>query len=173
MSVNCAWADPRQEELKPCPFCGSTDIYPTFEEGCINDSAVVFCNSCKVSVKVESNDQEGYTAETERRALEAWNKRVDPYDLTDLHDSLSQGMARLNEQARRSMAEMAESLRKAMQRTAPVRGKWEKLPPEDGTQLLFNWHKCTNCGCNSMILSPYCPACGAFMENYKRMSDNK
>ena len=63
-------------ELKPCPFCGSTDIYATFEQGCIDDSAVIFCNTCKVSVKLEENDQEGVNEITKRKAVEAWNRRV-------------------------------------------------------------------------------------------------
>lgn len=63
-------------KLKPCPFCGCSAIYLTFERGYLDDSAIVFCNGCKVSVKVESNDQEGITAETNQRAIEAWNRRV-------------------------------------------------------------------------------------------------
>jgi Lar family restriction alleviation protein len=63
-------------ELKPCPFCGTPYPYITFEHGYIDDSAVVFCNHCKISVKLEENDQEGYNATTKRKAIEAWNRRV-------------------------------------------------------------------------------------------------
>jgi Lar family restriction alleviation protein len=63
-------------ELKPCPFCGAPYPYITFEHGYIDDSAVVFCNHCKISVKLEENDQEGYNATTKRKAIEAWNRRV-------------------------------------------------------------------------------------------------
>lgn len=65
-------------ELKPCPFCGTPYPYITFERGYIDDSAVVFCNNCKVSVKVEENDQEGFNDETRRRAIAAWNRRAEP-----------------------------------------------------------------------------------------------
>lgn len=63
-------------ELKPCPFCGDPYPYITFEPGYLDDSAIVFCNACKVSVKVESNDQEGFNDKTKIRAIEAWNRRV-------------------------------------------------------------------------------------------------
>ncbi|MBQ6240895.1 MAG: Lar family restriction alleviation protein [Firmicutes bacterium] len=63
-------------KLKPCPFCGCTDIYITFEHGYLDDSAIVFCNNCKVSVKVEENDQEGFNEKTAKRAVEAWNRRA-------------------------------------------------------------------------------------------------
>ena len=64
-------------ELKPCPFCGAPYPYITFERGYIDDSAIVFCNACKISVKWEGNDQEGFNDETERKAIEAWNRRSD------------------------------------------------------------------------------------------------
>lgn len=63
-------------KLKSCPFCGSEDIYLTHEPGYIDDSAIIFCNSCKVSVKLEANDQEGINDITETRAIEAWNRRA-------------------------------------------------------------------------------------------------
>lgn len=65
-----------KKKLKPCPFCGSTWLYITTEHGWLDDSTVIFCNSCKASVKLEENDQEGMTEETKRKAVEAWNKRV-------------------------------------------------------------------------------------------------
>lgn len=64
------------EKLKPCPFCGVPYPYITFERGYLDDSAVVFCNACKISVKLEENDQEGYNDVTKRKAIEAWNRRV-------------------------------------------------------------------------------------------------
>jgi Lar family restriction alleviation protein len=63
-------------DLKPCPFCGTPYPYITFEHGYIDDSAVVFCDHCKISVKLEENDQEGYNATTKRKAIEAWNRRA-------------------------------------------------------------------------------------------------
>lgn len=66
------------EELKPCPFCGAGAgcIYLTFEHGYLDSSMIVFCDSCKISVKLEDNDQEGDTDETRRKAIEAWNRRA-------------------------------------------------------------------------------------------------
>ena len=70
------------DKLKPCPFCGANkyNIYLTFERGYIDDSMVVFCNACKVSVKLEENDQEGNTEETRAKAIEAWNRRAGEQD---------------------------------------------------------------------------------------------
>ena len=62
-------------ELKPCPFCGTPYPYITFERGYLDDSAVVFCNACKISVKLEENDQEGFNDATKRKAIDAWNRR--------------------------------------------------------------------------------------------------
>ena len=64
------------EELKPCPFCGAPYPYITFEHGYLDESAIIFCNACKISVKLEENDQEGFNDETKRKAIEAWNRRA-------------------------------------------------------------------------------------------------
>ena len=63
------------DKLRPCPFCGSEDIYVTLETGYIDDSVVVFCNTCKVSLKLEDNDQEGDSTYSRIRAVKAWNRR--------------------------------------------------------------------------------------------------
>lgn len=63
-------------KLKPCPFCGVRYPYITFERGYIDDSAVVFCNACKISVKLEENDQEGFNDAAKEKAIEAWNRRA-------------------------------------------------------------------------------------------------
>lgn len=65
-----------QKQLKPCPFCGSDVIYITHRNGYIDTTVIVFCNSCKISVDIEENDQEGWNGETVRRAVKAWNRRV-------------------------------------------------------------------------------------------------
>lgn len=64
------------EELKPCPFCGSTAIYQCMDYGYINDSVVIFCNSCKTIVKIEANHENGWSEEALHRATEAWNRRA-------------------------------------------------------------------------------------------------
>lgn len=73
-------------KLKPCPFCGSTSLKieikhngTLYYSGTL--SATVRCNKCHArggtaSCKVEKGK---YCAdnETEGRAIEAWNRRVD------------------------------------------------------------------------------------------------
>lgn len=67
--------------LLPCPFCGSTHIYETFEsmDGYRNteDTAVLFCNACKAIVKLEHNELEGVNETTRKVAREAWNTRAE------------------------------------------------------------------------------------------------
>ena len=63
-------------KLKPCLFCGSPYPCVTFEQGYLDDSAIVFCIACKISVKFDGNDQEGFNDTTIRKAIEAWNRRA-------------------------------------------------------------------------------------------------
>lgn len=65
----------RDLDLRPCPFCGGHDLYVTLESGYIDCSVVVFCNTCKVSLKLEDNDQEGDSTDNRIRAVKAWNRR--------------------------------------------------------------------------------------------------
>lgn len=48
--------------LKPCPFCGGTELYPHDQEGI----AWIECCDCNA---------EGPTTEFIREAIEAWNTR--------------------------------------------------------------------------------------------------
>lgn len=67
--------------LKPCPFCGSIDIYETHSEedtlGTKNPE--IFCNSCKIIFSIE--DDSPYTdyyedyAYRKAKTMEAWNMR--------------------------------------------------------------------------------------------------
>ena len=71
-------------KLKSCPFCGSKDLYiietmigrdAPFMSA--DDKTVgIFCNTCKQKVILEENEDEGRNLNTERRAVEAWNRRV-------------------------------------------------------------------------------------------------
>ena len=75
-------SDDMKVKLKPCPFCGSTDIYETHSEedtlGTKNPE--IFCNSCKIIFSIE--DDSPYTdcdedyAYRKAKTMEAWNKRV-------------------------------------------------------------------------------------------------
>lgn len=73
-----------QNELKPCPFCNSTENLEVIscEETCCDD---VICEDCphKPQYTVCCNAREsgcgvtsGY-AETKEKAIEKWNRRVD------------------------------------------------------------------------------------------------
>ena len=68
-------------KMDHCPFCGSKSIYITTEAGYLDCSTVIFCDSCKISVKVEDNDQEGFNDVTKMRAVKAWNKRAEVPDI--------------------------------------------------------------------------------------------
>ena len=50
-------------KLKPCPFCGSTDVYTM---GHKDDGWYARCNKCSA---------EGPTGETDEKAKKAWNTR--------------------------------------------------------------------------------------------------
>lgn len=53
------------EELKPCPFCGSTKVESTFMG---HGALAVLCYECEA---------EGPPRENEKDAIAAWNKRND------------------------------------------------------------------------------------------------
>lgn len=61
-------------ELKPCPFCGSTNIglyhTPDGRGFWISD---LFCNHCYASIKRHSNAQD------DKIVAEAWNHRPNPW----------------------------------------------------------------------------------------------
>ena len=69
-------------ELKPCPFCGSEDLYETYsqEYALGTKNPEIFCNSCKGIFSIEDdspymNCDEDYKYRKEK-TKEAWNKRV-------------------------------------------------------------------------------------------------
>lgn len=78
-------------ELKPCPFCGSTDIrYSLKVTGHfdVRYHASMYCNKCHcygartVTEQVSDNDYKGRSSierdETiKQKAIEAWNRRAD------------------------------------------------------------------------------------------------
>lgn len=71
------------KQLRPCPFCGSNDLYIVEHVigrdapfMCTDDKTVgIFCNTCKQTVTLEANEDEGRSLNTEQRAVEAWNRR--------------------------------------------------------------------------------------------------
>lgn len=76
--------DMNAEQLKPCPFCGSSDLYIVEHMigrdapfMCADDNTVgIFCNTCKQTVTLEANEDEGRDSGTEQRAIAAWNRRA-------------------------------------------------------------------------------------------------
>lgn len=97
------WADPRQQELKPCPFCGEAA-----ELVVVMGFYKVRCSYCSGSSTIATDEAE---------AISYWNRRAGSGpDWVALHDSLSKGMADFNEQCRRAMAEISQSIREAIQR---------------------------------------------------------
>lgn len=70
-------------DLRPCPFCGSEDLYETYSQeysfGTKNPE--IFCNSCKAIFSIEDdspymNCDEDY-AYRKAKTKEAWNRRND------------------------------------------------------------------------------------------------
>ena len=68
--------------LKPCPFCGSEDIYETYSQeyayGTKNPE--IFCNTCKVIFSIEDTspymDVEKDFKYRKEKTIEAWNRRA-------------------------------------------------------------------------------------------------
>ncbi len=63
-------------ELKPCPFCGSTNLGFVAESYMGFDTIWIRCYGCGQAVKVDSNDYAGISDKAEARAIEAWNRRA-------------------------------------------------------------------------------------------------
>ena len=72
-----------ESELKPCPFCGSTDIYETYsqEYALGTKNPEIFCNTCKVIFSIEDDspymncdDDFKYRKD---KTIEAWNSRAE------------------------------------------------------------------------------------------------
>ena len=57
-------------ELKPCPFCGSTDVYISFRYPLLGEGLrmLVVCNCCGCMTAQCRNED---------KAVEAWNRRSD------------------------------------------------------------------------------------------------
>lgn len=65
-----------EPKLRNCPFCGCDNLYFVHVNGYLDTTVGIFCNGCKVTVLYEGNHEEGDTPESRRRAIEAWNRRV-------------------------------------------------------------------------------------------------
>lgn len=74
------------QQLKPCPFCGGTSLKIESKHNGTHyytgtHSATVRCQKCHArggtaSCKVEKGKYRA-DSETEQRAIEAWNRRID------------------------------------------------------------------------------------------------
>lgn len=158
--------------LKPCPFCGSTNIYITYEWGRNNDTSVIFCDECKVSVKLEENDNEGCRDETERKAAEAWNRRADKAWLVA---TLNKSNERLEKQAyefaKQILELKEENARLKTELEGAKTGKWKWLSCTYDRIPCEQEYECSECG-HKVITHGYetpwerhCPNCGARMVN--------
>lgn len=139
------------DKLKPCPFCGSLNVYKTFEHGHIDYSAIIFCNACKVSVKLEENDQEGINEITEHKAIEAWNRRRNLSDMTAAQPEVPDICAG-------DINVPSTICRQA------VKGQWVYTGMSQG----WRKYECSECGDKHMTgdearLSNFCSNCGADM----------
>ncbi len=70
-------------DLKPCPFCGSEDIYETYsheENPYGTKNPEIFCNTCKAIFSIEDDspymDIEKDFKYRKEKTKEAWNRRV-------------------------------------------------------------------------------------------------
>ena len=63
------------DELKPCPFCGSSNFYSEK----IEFDARVGCGNCGAKTRLYNTDEE---------AIEAWNKRAQPEFTLDELDAI-------------------------------------------------------------------------------------
>lgn len=150
--------------LKPCPFCGSNDIYDTFEYGLHDETAIIFCNTCKISVKLEENNEEGNTENTRKKAAEAWNRREEQESYakrTGWVFDLKTGWRKTDE----AETELEETSRK------PKVGKWkwlsctyDRIPREEEYECSECGHKVITHG-DEVPWEKYCPNCGTKMEN--------
>ncbi len=61
------------EELKPCPFCGTSD---SFVERADFSSAYVFCNHCSAKGPTECQESDEEEIPGADAAARAWNKRA-------------------------------------------------------------------------------------------------
>lgn len=69
-------------KLKPCPFCGCSNLYIVTVEQHGFETVGIFCNACKQTVTIEDNEWEGLNEKTKERAIKAWNMRAGDSDET-------------------------------------------------------------------------------------------
>ena len=79
------------DELKPCPFCGGTDIYETYSQEYAYGTRrpEIFCNTCKSIFSVEDdspymNCDEDFKYRKEK-TRETWNRRRNDNDSVPVH----------------------------------------------------------------------------------------
>ena len=65
------------EELKPCPFCGSEDVFLEDASDKNGELWVVGCNKCFVAFSAGSESSEGCADATREETIAAWNRRAE------------------------------------------------------------------------------------------------
>ena len=68
-------------ELKPCPFCGSTDLVLGGFKGILEDRLFVHCRTCVMSGplgKQGKNDEDAA-----KKAIQVWNRRMNDVESKD------------------------------------------------------------------------------------------
>ncbi len=83
------------DELEPCPFCGGHAII----DGCDDTLWIVICKECNASI--------GYK-ETEREAIEEWNRRVQPTFTPDELDAIRRNVR--DWQAERELSKIEQAI---------------------------------------------------------------
>lgn len=139
-------------ELKPCPFCGSTN-WSLWYDG------AYYCVAC---VDCEAQGSKGKTRD---EAVEAWNKREEYLDFDEWCDDCKEYdherhcCPRWNRVIRDTVKEVTE----------PRKGKWIKDRLSSTCGGSYGVYRCSECASSYQDIGygwNYCPNCGARMEAF-------
>ena len=77
------------DELKPCPFCNSHNIYLTYAQEYAGGykEPIIFCNDCKAQMTVEDDspyiDMDKDYEYRRMKTVTAWNRRAGEQNAAD------------------------------------------------------------------------------------------